>query len=119
MKPKCGIDGCGRVHYAKGYCSAHYNRMWFSGKVKVEKPIGRFFNPRTKGKCAIKECGKPHFAKTLCQSHYIPVRNFSLASEDSTPCEVDGCKFIGSSKGFCHLHRGMAKAYFIKNAAGM
>lgn len=28
---KCTVLGCGRAHYAKGFCNAHYLRHWSSG----------------------------------------------------------------------------------------
>lgn len=27
----CGIDGCGRLYYAKGLCALHYNRKRVTG----------------------------------------------------------------------------------------
>lgn len=31
---KCGVDGCNNKHYARGYCSKHYQRAMNGGDVK-------------------------------------------------------------------------------------
>ena len=36
----CSIDGCGKVHCAKGYCSAHYARNRLLGHPNSEKKLG-------------------------------------------------------------------------------
>jgi 5-methylcytosine-specific restriction endonuclease McrA len=52
----CSFDGCGEPHYARGYCSHHYQ--------KVRHQIG--FGPT----CSIEGCESPAIAKELCNTHY-------------------------------------------------
>lgn len=34
----CSIPGCGRKHYAKGWCAVHWHRDW-NGKLDPDTPI--------------------------------------------------------------------------------
>lgn len=118
MKPKCGLDGCSKDHYAKGYCQAHYNRLWQSGKIS-NRPISKPRYNRVRGKCSLPGCDSPHFANKLCQIHYQYVRWATVATEDQRECSVYGCKFVHCAKGYCQMNYMMAKATVIKNAAGL
>lgn len=53
----CTIDDCGKKHWAKGYCSYHYERFRREGKIAVST-------------CTIDGCGKPLHGKGLCVKHY-------------------------------------------------
>lgn len=46
----CSIDGCERVHEAKGYCSMHYKRFKRTGK-----PLEQYPNKETHGKTGSSE----------------------------------------------------------------
>lgn len=39
-RPGCTLDGCGRPHYARGYCRAHHARWRRHGDPRAEVPIG-------------------------------------------------------------------------------
>jgi hypothetical protein len=38
----CSVEGCGGVHYARGWCMAHYWRWYRGGDVKVHVPVGQY-----------------------------------------------------------------------------
>lgn len=66
---RCSIDNCNREHYAKGMCSAHYNRAYTGRPVNV--PIGtREEKPRVVSVCSIGDCGRVVKARGLCPLHY-------------------------------------------------
>jgi hypothetical protein len=56
---RCDVDGCGRKHYGKGWCQAHYNRLLLHGDVHADVPIGsgRVVDPPVVGECEV--CGDP------------------------------------------------------------
>lgn len=35
----CSVPGCERARKTRGFCHAHYMRLWYSGKVRAERPI--------------------------------------------------------------------------------
>ena len=41
----CSIDGCERKHKAKGYCKAHWERLYTTGDVKADKPFAPAYIP--------------------------------------------------------------------------
>jgi hypothetical protein len=103
MRPKCGLTDCNLPHYAKGYCQAHYNRMWFTGKVTATK-VGPPIFKRTRGLCSLEGCRNKHYAKKLCQVHYLKARLGSMAGEDDPKCTFPGCKLMHAAKGYCQPH---------------
>lgn len=107
MKLICGITNCGREHYAKGYCKAHYCRNWVKGNAFSEVPIGPCRKSKIDRLCKLPGCGKPHFARNLCQCHYNIVRFGQSAKGDQRSCSVPGCNFVHCQKGFCKFHNSM------------
>lgn len=59
----CSVEGCGRKHYAKGYCNMHYNRQRNRG---IEKAQGR----RQPKVCSVDGCGRRHKERGYCSMHY-------------------------------------------------
>jgi len=58
----CSIDGCGKPHLAKGYCSKHYTRLRLHGDPEfclIEH--GRV--------CSVPGCGNKHRAHGFCDNH--------------------------------------------------
>lgn len=48
MTKQCTIDGCGRVHEARGWCKKHYNRWWRHGDpLKTLIPMTAYGEPAT------------------------------------------------------------------------
>jgi hypothetical protein len=52
----CKVEGCDKIHLAKGYCHNHY------GKFGQEK------------KCTFPECDKNHHAMGYCATHYTRLK---------------------------------------------
>jgi hypothetical protein len=53
----CSIEGCGKKHWAKGFCYNHYRKDWYEN------------HPITKS-CSIEGCEKKHWGRGLCKSHF-------------------------------------------------
>ena len=65
---RCNVPGCGRPHYAKDYCQAHYRRLWRHGSAFVGIEIGNQTNgqrPVRRG-CSESGCDPPRLARGLC-----------------------------------------------------
>lgn len=68
----CNVPGCGRPHYAKDYCQAHYRRVWRYGSAFTDIEVGN----QTSGQrpicrdCSEPDCDRPHVARGLCGTHY-------------------------------------------------
>lgn len=93
----CTIDGCSRVHEARGLCTMHARRMKRTGD-----PIGRrcegcgeylahvlgdryqkarFCSEQCKPRCSVAGCGGPLRKLDLCEAHYAQRR----AAGEATP----------------------------------
>jgi len=59
----CSIDGCDRVHYGRGLCSMHNQRLRRTGDASKD---GRKSNRL----CEIEGCDRQHYGYGLCQFHY-------------------------------------------------
>ncbi|RKX92020.1 MAG: hypothetical protein DRZ90_14325 [Spirochaetes bacterium] len=60
----CSIEGCERVHMAKGYCELHYGRLRRTGDpMKVRKTHEPTF-------CTIPGCDRKHAGHGYCLLHY-------------------------------------------------
>lgn len=62
----CKIDGCDRVHLARGWCSRHYKRWSVHGDPLVGE------NRKTQGQlpCTFDGCEAPRAARGYCAKHY-------------------------------------------------
>jgi len=58
----CSVDGCGKAHTARGYCSQHYD-AW--RKRGAPDP-----SPNVRGTCTIPGCDRPHRGHGYCSRHY-------------------------------------------------
>lgn len=59
----CSVEGCDKVHKAKGYCRNHYKAF-----KKHENPL---LGNKHVNICSVDGCGKKHFAKNYCRRHYL------------------------------------------------
>jgi len=120
MAKICSIDGCGRAHNAKGFCSLHYERFLRYGDplfVQKNRP------PNYKVvSCSVEGCCTPIFSKGLCRVHAEKLRKFGNVDAVSalTPrfldgkpikCCVDGCEKDVQAKGMCSAHYRRNKLY--------
>ena len=62
----CSIEGCGRKHFARGWCYRHYSRWWSTGSVG---PVGTLVAKR-EPTCTVNGCDRPHAARGYCRKHY-------------------------------------------------
>lgn len=60
----CSVVGCDDPHYARGFCSKHYQR-WKSANGYPKGPR------RQRGTCSIDGCEKPHNTDGLCHMHWL------------------------------------------------
>jgi len=63
---KCSANSCNNKAFCKGYCTKHYQQMYFKGKLKEEPNF-----VYVEGLCKIIGCGKQVLSKGLCQNHYL------------------------------------------------
>lgn len=68
MMRTCSVDSCERRHYAKSYCSGHYQRYMRGREIDVP-----FRSSRVRD-CDVSHCARPHHAAGLCQNHYGQLR---------------------------------------------
>lgn len=69
-KSQCMIEGCGRVHSAKGLCSMHYVRKR-RGDPDWDDPSRRKMGRKPLGAtCLVEGCRRAALAKGLCARHY-------------------------------------------------
>lgn len=63
----CSVDGCERVHKARGFCGKHH--MAF---LTYSDPLGRSLSrPRSvSGTCSVVGCERPVRARGWCMMHY-------------------------------------------------
>jgi hypothetical protein len=63
----CIIEGCGKPHAARGYCTSHHKRF-----MRYGDPLGKAEpKPDT---CTIEGCDKPYRANGYCSTHYQRAR---------------------------------------------
>ncbi len=60
---KCIAPDCDRFAVAKGYCSKHYQQIYFRGQLISKNKIRK--------KCSVEGCNNPCRSKGLCNKHYI------------------------------------------------
>jgi hypothetical protein len=70
-KGACKVDGCVRIQYARGDCSAHYHRLLNGWPVEdLSKPLGDW-NRHHGERCSVAGCHRLASKKTLCELHYL------------------------------------------------
>lgn len=95
----CGIDGCGKPHRARGWCTKHWKRWRVHGDPLYEHPP---FEPKP---CMIADCAEPHYARGWCREHYQRLRK-TLAV-----CSIDGCGRGVMGNGLCATHYYRARRH--------
>jgi hypothetical protein len=65
MKRRCSVEGCVKIHSARGYCSHHYHQF---------KHLLGFETRKTREICTVEGCEDKHFARGFCRLHYGRVR---------------------------------------------
>lgn len=62
-KRMCSIEGCGRPHYAKGWCNRHWERWRSHGDAMWEPPVRPV-------ECSVDGCNRVPKSRGLCGMHY-------------------------------------------------
>ncbi len=94
----CNFPNCGKKHYAKGLCSAHYNQRQRGKQLTPVQQIRK--------KCAVPGCNNKHAAKGYCRSHYR-MQDRPLAIKDELIegiCKVLACDEESHAHGLCKKH---------------
>jgi hypothetical protein len=101
----CSVEGCGRTHFAKGWCEAHYARQRRGGNLG--KPVGPRRRPQSERRCSQEGCERKHYAQGLCEVHHRLQRLSGCA------CSVDECHNLsgGYVFGYCATHFRRWKRY--------
>jgi len=115
----CAVEGCDRPVLAKGWCTAHYNRVQTHGDPQAHTPIGE--RPvHEPAECSVPGCTHPVKTRGWCNGHYnrwrkhgdvqadIPLRPWT-ANGDT--CTVDGCGRPARTKGLCGTHYARVLAH--------
>jgi hypothetical protein len=63
----CSIEGCGRKHMARGWCSTHYERWRRTGSPQDDRPVMLMLRDR---ECTVEGCEAPHEGLGYCRKHY-------------------------------------------------
>lgn len=100
----CAATGCGRDHYAHGYCRLHGRRIERFGQPDL--PV------RQEVECAAPTCGRVATARGYCNTHNERLRlRGDLALDQpikvlrpDQPCDLDGCDRPHYCLGFCVNH---------------
>lgn len=98
---QCTVEGCRKVHYAKGYCRNHY--------VQNKKLVAR---KNKNDICNVDGCGEIVVANGYCSKHYQQIRNHGTLQpdkervllKDELLCSVPGCNREHKVKGMCRMH---------------
>ena len=104
----CKIDGCNKKHYAKGYCSYHYERFRKYGDPEIVFP-----GPRIG--CLVEGCGGEHFGLGYCRKHYERFKKYGdplvvdhahggISRKENPICSIEGCEKPVQARGWCSMH---------------
>lgn len=69
----CSVTDCERVHYGRGFCKLHYDRVKKHGDPHVIAISSGRFKPGRRGPvktCSIDGCDAQHEAHGYCKAHY-------------------------------------------------
>lgn len=79
-KRTCSVDGCGKPHLAKSYCTGHYTR-WHRygdpGPAELRQALAQ---------CAQRSCSEPTICYGFCRLHVIQHVGWSV--RESTGCHL-------------------------------
>jgi hypothetical protein len=114
----CSISGCERPHFARGWCSPHWQR-----NRRYGDPLGGGPMRQPPRECSVEGCFKRMMAKGLCRAHYYrlkrtgdlraehPIAQGSYTGPRDRTCSVPGCDDRHNSRGYCLRHYQRWKDY--------
>jgi hypothetical protein len=94
-RPLCSVDGCGRPHKARGFCSGHINTVYRQNSVlRQETRL-----------CSVEGCGRPYYCRGLCTRCYEHLRRCGTTEKRPLRrCEFPGCSEPHEARGYCGTH---------------
>lgn len=106
----CSVEGCGGVHYGRGYCARHYQR------ARKGVPLAQPFHSRDGAQgCLVEKCDRPHSSKGYCRLHYsrwVAGRDMHEPGVYGLKgCSIPGCDRPHHQHTMCRRHSDQAKRY--------
>lgn len=71
----CSIEGCGKKHYARGWCRRHYNRWHRHGDPLAPPQTPKRVRKPT-APCTVDGCEDSTYARSWCREHYNRWREY-------------------------------------------
>lgn len=108
----CTFEGCGRPHYAKGFCNAHWQQLRKGHELAAITRAGSYQTD-----CAVDGCGRPSERRGWCQSHYkqvlagAPISEIALKTAQSGKCCHPACDSLAATVGMCRRHARLISKY--------
>lgn len=105
-KGTCTIEGCDRKSFAKGWCSAHYNRWRRNGD-----PGGADVQARRTG-CKVEGCDAKHQGQGYCQTHRYRWRSNGdplVTRPPGAPAGESHSHYRGQDVRYAAVHRRLSK----------
>lgn len=110
----CGFTGCGRPHFARGYCRTHYQQDRRSRGTRLTEPRQRA--PRATV-CCVDGCDRDDVtSRSMCQMHYARWQRHGDPAVRVVPfrdriCTVIGCDRPHRAMGYCEMHYARWKSH--------
>lgn len=106
MFETCQVEGCERVHKARGYCSIHYQHHLRGVPIN---PVVKTRDRNPPPECTEADCHSAVVGRGLCQMHYARfLRHGHTRYRDRKKppkiCAAPGCESYVYAKGKCHQH---------------
>jgi hypothetical protein len=110
----CGIDGCERKHFGRGWCRPHYV-VWYRTGDPLTPPSKPPYNGTA---CVVEGCELPARSCDRCPTHYARFRRHggidvapSLNRNVGQTCSVTDCLTPAKLKGLCEKHERRVRLY--------
>lgn len=102
---QCAVDGCDKLHLARGFCKPHY-RKWRRSPEAAEA-----FPEASVRRCSVDGCDDIHQGHGYCQKHYTRWKTYGdpLTTKYNMDgpkkiCSVADCDRAVKAKGLCPKH---------------
>ena len=106
MKRTCSIDGCGKVHNARGLCITHYSRLRLHGDPMPAVAV----RPARREGCVVEGCGGSHVGLGYCVKHYSRIKSNGTTDAPGQGFGSDHRHWLGDEAGYRAIHTRLATA---------